>query len=97
MNRISIVVIGGLIPAMAFGVAAIFQKGAALAGMGPASYVVIVGLLMVIIGLVLRPVLGESGWGGAPALWQAAGGGVLFGMASGAISLALQRYGAPIR
>ena len=95
MDRLWIIVIGGLIPAFAFGIAAIFQKGAVLAGMGPGSYLVFMGLAMSGSGLVLRQALSEAGWGvaGLPPILVA---GVLFAIASGAIAFAMQRLAAPI-
>lgn len=95
MDRLSIIAIGGLLPAFAFGIGAIFQKGAMINGMGPGTYMVIDGLVMVSVGLALRPVLGETTWGGN-ALWLALCGGLLFALASGAISFAVQRLDAPI-
>ncbi len=95
MDRVWIVVIGGLIPAFAFGTAAIFQKGAVQAGMGPGSYLAFMGLAMLVSGLVLRPLMEETGWGGAgiPLVLVA---GVLFAIASGAIAFAMQRLAAPV-
>ncbi len=96
MDRISIVLVGGLVPAFAFGIGAIFQKGAMQAGMGPGTYMVFDGLMLVGFGLVLRPILGDAGWGGGLSIPFAIAGGLLFALASGAISFALQRWNAPI-
>ena len=95
MDRLWIVVIGGLIPAFAFGTAAIFQKGAVLAGMGAGSYLAFMGLAMLVCGLLLRPLMNETGWGGAgiPLVLIA---GLLFAIASGAIAFAMQRLAAPV-
>ena len=95
MDRLWIVVIGGLIPAFAFGTAAIFQKGAVQAGMGAGSYLAFMGLVMLVCGLLLRPLMGETSWGGAgiPLVLIA---GLLFAVASGAIAFAMQRLSAPV-
>jgi drug/metabolite transporter (DMT)-like permease len=95
MDRLWIVLVGGLLPAFAFGRAAVVQKGAMLNGIGPGSYMVYNGIVFVAAGLLLRPVLGEplliaSGWPLALA------GGLCFAVATGAISFAVQRMGAPI-
>lgn len=96
MDRIFIIVVGGLFPALAFGISAIFQKGAIQAGTGPGSYMVLEGLLFVLAGLALRPVLGESGFGSPGSIALCLAGGLLFALASGAISFALRQWAAPI-
>lgn len=96
MDRVWIVLIGGLLPAFSFGLSAIFQKGAIAAGMGAGTSLVFTGLVMALTGLALRPVLGETGWGGWGAIALALGGAALFAVASGAINLALVRFAAPI-
>jgi len=95
MDRIWIIVIGGLLPAFAFGLAAIFQKGAALSGVGPGTYLAYAGLVFVGGGLLMRLVLGETGWAGAGAP-SALLGGLGFAIGTGAISFAVLRLGAPI-
>ena len=95
MDRVSMIVIGGLVPALAFGIAAIFQKGAMLNSVGPGTYMVYDGLVLVACGLVLRALLGEGAWA-PPGLPLALLGGLCFAIATGALSFALQRMGAPI-
>jgi len=89
------IVIGGLVPAFAFGIAAIFQKGAMLNGVGPGTYMIYDGLVLAACGLLLRAVLGEGAWA-PPGLPLALAGGLCFAIATGALSFALQRMGAPI-
>ena len=96
MDRVSIILVGGLFPAFAFGISAIFQKGAIQAGTGPGSYMVLEGLLFVIAGFCLRPVLGEQSFGSAGSIALCLCGALLFTLASGAISFALRQWAAPI-
>ena len=96
MDRIWIIFVGGLIPALAFGLSAVFQKGAIAAGMGAGTTLVVTGAVMAIGGLLLRPMLGEVAWGGWGAVALALVGAALFAVASGAINLALVKYAAPI-
>jgi drug/metabolite transporter (DMT)-like permease len=96
MDRIWIIVIGGLIPAFAFGTSAIFQKGAMQAGMGAGTYLLYNGLIMAAAGLALRPALSETNWGSGQAILLALMGDLLFAVASGAINLAVARMAAPI-
>ena len=95
MDRAWMIVIGGLVPAFAFGIAAIFQKGAMLNGIGPGTYMVYDGLVLAACGLLLRAFLGEGAWT-PPGLPLALLGGLCFAIATGALSFALQRMGAPI-
>ncbi len=95
MERILMIAIGGLLPALAFGLAAIFQKAAALQGVQIGTYLVYVGLVAMLGGFSLRLAFAESGWAlaGAPfALF--AGVGMAIGM--GGISFAVARLSAPI-
>lgn len=96
MDRVAIVLLGGLLPAFAFGLSAIFQKGAIAAGLGAGTSLVATGVVMALAGLALRPALGEAGWGGPAAIGLALCGAALFALASGAINLALVRLSAPI-
>lgn len=95
MDRVSIVLVGGLFPAFLFGISAIFQKAALQSGVGPGSYMVIDGVIFIAAGLVLRLVLREPDFGGG-GIPLALIGGLLFALASGAISFALRQWAAPI-
>jgi uncharacterized membrane protein len=95
MDRIWIVVIGGLLPAFAFGLAGIFQKGAALHGVGVGTYMFYLGLVFVGAGLLMRVVFGEADWA-VVGLPMALLGGLGFTIGIGAISFAVLRLGAPI-
>ena len=95
MDRVYAILVGGLLPAFAFGVAAIFQKGAMLHGVGPGTYMVYDGLVLICAGLVLRTLLGESSWM-SPGVPMALLAGLLFAVAIGGLNFALQHFGAPI-
>lgn len=95
MDRIYIVCIGGLLPAFAFGISAVFQKAAIMNGVGPGTYLVYDALVALVIGLVLRQIYGETDWG-LSALPLTLSGTVCFTLAGGAISFALWRWQAPI-
>jgi transporter family protein len=95
MDRVLVILVGGLLPALAFGLAGVFQKGAALQGVGAGTYMFYVGLVFIAAGLVLRAVFGEADWAviGMP---MALLGGLGFAIGVGAISFAVLRLGAPI-
>lgn len=94
MDRFSMILIGGLLPALAFGLAGIFQKAAVTQSLGAGSYLLCAGVVMALGGGVMSRVFDES--------WAA--GGVGFALAGGAcfavgifgISFAVSRLGAPI-
>lgn len=95
MDRIVMIAIGGLLPALAFGLAAIFQKAAALHGVQLGTYLVYVGAVAVLGGLGLRILLAEAGWAVAGAPFALlAGLGMALGM--GGITFAVSRLSAPI-
>lgn len=95
MDRIAMILIGGLLPAFAFGLGAIFQKAAVLQGVGVGTYIFYVGLVSVFGGLVMRVVFGEAGWAfsGLP---LALAGGLGVAVGTGGIAYAVHRLGAPI-
>lgn len=95
MDRLWVILVGGLMPAFAFGTAAIFQKGAALQGVGVGTFVVYTGVVSIAGGLIMRVVLGESGWsvGALPFSLLA---GLCFAIGTAAFTFAIQRLGAPV-
>ncbi|MEX0628858.1 MAG: hypothetical protein WEB63_00415 [Cucumibacter sp.] len=95
MERFWMVAIGGLVPALAFGVGAIFQKGAALQGMQVGTYILFAGAVTLVGGLIMRFAFGETGWtlGAVP---MAIGGGLGMAIGTGAFTFALVRLGAPV-
>lgn len=95
MERIWIILIGGLLPAFAFGLAAIFQKAAVLHGVGVGTYIFYLGIVSIIGGLLMRLVFGETGWAvsGMP---FALLGGLGMAMGTAGIAYAILRLGAPI-
>lgn len=94
MDRLWMILLGGLMPALAFGLAAVFQKAAALQDLGAGGYLVCVGLVMACGGLVSRSVFGEN--------WIVSGmgfailGGVCFALGLFGISFAVQKLSAPL-
>lgn len=95
MERFWIVVIGGLVPAFGFGLAAIFQKGASLQGVQVGTYIFYVGLVLAISGLLMRQVFGESGWA-VSGLGLAGMGGLGMALGTGGLSYAIVKLDAPV-
>lgn len=95
MNLPAAIVIGGILPAICWGVTGIFQKLSAQHGTPPGPYLLIFGLVIALSG-----VIGSLAHKGAA--WPAAGigyavlAGITFSAGTGFISYALWRYGVPI-
>lgn len=94
-SRLTPLVIGGLIPAVLYGVAGVFQKWSAREGGSAPMYLIGFGLATVLSGLVFRAVLGESA---APprSIVAALLGGGSFGVGAGLVSVALIRHDAAL-
>ena len=88
-------IIGGLIPALLYGLAGVFQKLSALKGGNVSIYLIGFGLATVITGVVYRIVLSD-GSSPTPSIVFALLGGLVFGVGAGLISLAIIRYDAAI-
>jgi uncharacterized membrane protein len=87
--------IGGLLPAVLFGVASTFQKTAARAGIGTGQYLIAIGSVVLFIGTVVTVAQSNGTATRAGVAW-ACGYGVLWSAAIGCIVLALARYDANI-
>lgn len=87
--------VGGLLPALLFGVTGILQKAYSRAGGGAGWYLPLVGVGVAATGLAALPLLGErtlTARAGAVAL----GIGVSWGLGMIAVVLGLTRYGTPL-
>jgi transporter family protein len=89
------ILIGGLLPAVLYGVAGVLQKTASKTGIGPGPYVLIIGVTAAVIGGVITLLLRDTSvtWSGAA---QTAGFGVLWAAAVVSIMLALGKYEGPV-
>jgi uncharacterized membrane protein len=89
------ILIGGVLPAVLYGVAGVFQKTAARTAIGPGPYILIIGVVAVVIGGVLTLATRDDSvtWGGAA---HTAGFAVLWSGAIVAVMLALGRYEGPV-
>lgn len=87
--------VGGLLPAVLFGLTGVVQASSARSGIGTGPFLVIVGLTVVVFGLAASAVQGDAG-----VSWESAGRSAVFGLlwaaGIGCIGLALGRYEAQI-
>lgn len=87
--------VGGLLPALLFGITGVLQKAYGRAGGGNGWYLPLVGLGVAVTGLAAMPWLGDrelTTRAGAAAL----GIGLSWGLGMIAVVLGLTRYGAPL-
>jgi hypothetical protein len=94
-NATLALLIGGLLPAVCFGLSGAVQKVAAQAGIGTGPYLVVIGLVVAAVGGVVTAA------GGDTTLSRAGGGyaalfGLLWATGVGSIAVALGRYDARI-
>ena len=87
--------IGGLLPAVLFGVASTFQKSAARAGIGTGPYLIAIGAVVLLVGVAVTVVQSNSTATREGVAWTC-GYGLLWSAAIGCIVLALARYDANI-
>ncbi len=95
MSAALVVLVGGVLPAVFWGVTAVFQKQSALHQTGPAYYLVAFGLVIALAGLVASWISRGAPWTGQ-GLGYAALAGVTFSLGAGLISFALWRFQAPL-
>jgi hypothetical protein len=88
-------IIGGIVPALLYGFAGIFQKWSAREGGSVAAYLIGFGLATVLVGVIGRVVLPESA-SPMSAIGFALLGGMVFAVGAGLISFAIIRYDAAI-
>lgn len=87
--------VGGLLPALLFGVTGILQKAYGRAGGGTGWYLPLVGLGVAVTGLAAMPALGDRELT-ARATATALGIGISWGLGMIAVVLGIDRYGAPL-
>ena len=89
------IIMGGILPALFFGIAGAFAKPSTQAGIGTGLYLVCVGLAVAVIGLVFHLSLPDK------TLSLRSGGftvlvGLTWGIAAGMVAFTLTKYSAPI-
>lgn len=87
--------VGGLIPALLFGVAGAFSKTSGNAGMPVGPHMMLVGLAVSAVGVMFQLLLPGS----IPSAWAVASSSLLgffWAMGMGMVLLGIARYGAPL-
>ena len=87
--------VGGLLPAVFFGLSGVLQKSGARAGIGTGPYLAVIGATVLLAGLAVTALQGDAAVTREGAA-HAVGFGVLWAAGVGCIALALARYDANI-
>jgi uncharacterized membrane protein len=87
--------IGGLLPAVLFGISGVLQKTSARAGIGTGPYLIVIGLVVVTVGLLVTAIQGDRTINLQSALNTCAYG-LFWSSGITCIALALGRYDARI-
>ncbi|ANL47138.1 DMT superfamily inner membrane transporter protein [Rhizobium phaseoli] len=95
MNSLWPIIVGGVLPAIFWGITAIFQKQSATAATGSAVYLIAFGTACAIAGLIAALVWRPAPWS-LEGLGFAATAGACFALGTGLISFALFAYGVPV-
>lgn len=94
-NNLLAILIGGLLPAVLFGISGVFQKVCTRAGIGTGPYLAVTGAVVLVVGGIVTTIERDATLNRASLLAT-----VLFGLfwasGVGCIAVALQRYGGQI-
>jgi uncharacterized membrane protein len=90
LNTLSLVV-GGLLPALLFGMSGVIQKTSARAGIGTGPFLMVVGIVVVAIGGIFTAVEQDTTMNWLSTLYAGVFG-VLWAVGIGSIAIALGRY-----
>jgi len=94
-QNLNAMIMGGLLPALFFGLSGVFAKPSTQAGIGTGLYLVCVGLAAALVGLVYHLCIPEK------TISMRSGGfavlvGLTWAVAAGSVAFALSRYAVPI-
>ncbi|OWV71119.1 hypothetical protein ATY77_16310 [Rhizobium sp. R634] len=95
MNSLWPIIVGGVLPAIFWGITAIFQKQSATSATGSAVYLIAFGAACALAGLIAALIWRPAPWT-IEGLGFAAIAGACFAFGTGLISFALFAYGIPV-
>lgn len=95
MNSYTPIILGGLLPALFWGITAVLQKLSATALLGPGRYLTLFGIVIALCGCAYAYFTEEATANFKGAAFALAAG-LTFSLGTGLLSFALWRYGVPI-
>ena len=91
------IILGGLIPALFYGVFAITMKAGAGYKISTSSYLIIIGLVICLTGLLVKPLLNETETSLNPmAIAFSVGSGILWALGTALVNYSIIRFDTPI-
>ena len=89
------IIVGGVLPAIVFGLSGVFSKAANHAGIGLGLYVIIVGAAVVLCGVAIFALIPDRTLSAKSALY-AFGMGLSWALGVAGVAVALSRFGSPL-
>ena len=92
-NNTSGIILGGIIPALFYGIFAITMKAGASYKISTSSYLVIIGLVISLTGLLVRPLLNETETSlNATAIAFSIGSGLLWALGTALVNYSILKF-----
>jgi len=88
-------IVGGLLPALLYGLAGIFAKVSTTAGMPVGAHLVCIGVMVSLVGAIMQQVL-PAPLPSTGAMISSSMLGILWGLGTGFVALGLLKYQAPL-
>jgi uncharacterized membrane protein len=96
-NNISGIILGGLIPAFLYGFSAITMKAGAGHQISTSNYLMIIGIVIFLIGLLVKPILStQSESLNSTAIIFSVSSGLLWALGTTLVSYSIVRFSTPI-
>lgn len=95
MNHMHGLLIGGVLPALLFGFAAVLQKLANQGGLSTGWYLTMIGLGVCAVGIAWQLFFPQGGFVGKPAMWSTLIG-ISWAIGMACVGIGISVYGAPL-
>jgi hypothetical protein len=96
-NNISGIILGGLVPALLYGFSAITMKAGAGAKISTPDYLMIIGIVIFLIGLLIKPILNtQSESLSFAAIIFSVSSGFLWALGTALVNYSIVKFGTPI-
>jgi drug/metabolite transporter (DMT)-like permease len=89
------IIIGGLLPAILYGLSGVFTKASTRAGIGLGIYLMIIGCTVMLVGTVIFLFIPDKTASLRSAL-HAGGVGLTWGLGTGLVAIAMSKYALPL-
>ena len=90
------ILVGGIIPALLYGTFAITMKAGSGYKLSTSSFLIIIGLVIALIGLLVRPILNEAESLNTTAIAFGIGSGLLWGLGTAFVNYSIIKFNTPL-